>query len=111
MQLTDTTAIVTGAASGLGAATAAALADQGARVFAFDLATSIEKAPSVENVTYLEVDVTDPEQVHAAVDEAAATGVPLRTVVNCAGIAPSMRIVGKRGHHDLALYAQVVGST
>jgi NAD(P)-dependent dehydrogenase (short-subunit alcohol dehydrogenase family) len=53
-------------------------------------------------------DVTDPEQVRAAVATAAGSGVPLRTVVNCAGIGPSMRILGKKGVHDLALYAKVI---
>jgi NAD(P)-dependent dehydrogenase (short-subunit alcohol dehydrogenase family) len=52
-------------------------------------------------------DVTDPAQVGAAVEQAAAPG-PLRTVVNCAGIGPSARILGKKGVHDLELYATVV---
>ncbi|UUZ44959.1 SDR family NAD(P)-dependent oxidoreductase [Janibacter limosus] len=108
MQIKDTAAIVTGGASGLGAATAAALAAPGAKVFAFDLPAGIEGAPQVDGVEYVAVDVTDPEQVRAAVDTAAGAGVPLRTVVNCAGIGPSMRILGKKGPHDPALYAKVV---
>jgi len=110
MQLNDTAAIVTGGASGLGAATAAALADKGALVFAFDLPTAIESAPAVERVTYVAVDVTDPDQVAEAVAQvvAQAAGVPLRTVVNCAGIGPSMRILGRNGPHDLAFFAKVV---
>ena len=108
MQVTDTAAIVTGGASGLGAATAAALAGRGASVYAFDLAGPIGQAPEVEGVTYVEVDVTDPEQVQAAVDRAASGSEPLRTVVNCAGIGPSMRILGKKGPHDLAFFAEVV---
>jgi len=108
MQVNDTAAIVTGGASGLGAATAAALAAKGAKVFAFDLPGSIENAPTVEGVTYVAVDVTDPEQVQAAVDQAADAGVPLRTVVNCAGIGPSARLLGRKGPHDLAFFAKVV---
>lgn len=89
MQLDNTSAIVTGAASGLGAATAAALAAQGARVFGLDL--EIADGPDIGKITYLAADVTREEQVAAAVAAAAAEG-PLRTVVNCAGIAPSARI-------------------
>jgi NAD(P)-dependent dehydrogenase (short-subunit alcohol dehydrogenase family) len=108
MKLDNTAAIVTGGASGLGAATAAALVDQGARVFAFDLPGAIEKAPEVKGVEYVAVDVTHEDQVRAGVARAAGSDVPLRTVVNCAGIGPSMRILGKKGVHDLAAFAKVV---
>ncbi len=108
MRIENTAAIVTGGASGLGAATAEALAKRGAKVFAFDLPASIEQARGGDGIEYVAVDVTDPEQVRDAVSQAAGSGVPLRTVVNCAGIGPSMRILGKKGVHDLALYAKVV---
>ncbi|GAA0897986.1 SDR family NAD(P)-dependent oxidoreductase [Virgisporangium aurantiacum] len=107
MRVSDTAAIVTGGASGLGGATAHALAEAGARVYAVDLAASIKAAPEVAGVTYVEADVTDPEQVRAAV-AAATADVPLRTVVNCAGIGPSARILGRKGVHDLDLYAKVI---
>jgi len=108
MQITGTAAIVTGGASGLGGATARALAAKGAHVFALDLPGAIEKAEAVEGVTYLSADVTSPEQVQAAVDTAAGSGPALRIVVNCAGIGPSTRTVGKNGPHDLDLYRKVV---
>ncbi|WP_068249626.1 SDR family NAD(P)-dependent oxidoreductase [Janibacter corallicola] len=108
MQVKDTAAIVTGGASGLGAATAAELAGRGAKVFAFDLPDSIGKAPAVDGVQYVEVDVTDEDQVREGVATAAGAGVPLRSVVNCAGIGPSMRILGRKGPHDLGFYAKVV---
>ncbi|GGM57512.1 3-hydroxy-2-methylbutyryl-CoA dehydrogenase [Longimycelium tulufanense] len=108
MQITDTAAIVTGGASGLGGATARALAARGGRVFALDLAPAIEKAEQVEGVTYVAADVTDPEQVQAAVDQAAGSGVPLRIVVNCAGVGWAGRVLGKQGPHDLELFRKVV---
>lgn len=108
MRLENTAAIVTGAASGLGAATAAAFAAAGTTVYGFDLLPSIQKADAVDGVEYVEVDVTDPDQVASGVAVAAGGEHPLRVVVNCAGIAPSMRILGKKGPHDLALYAKVV---
>ncbi|MGE9807455.1 SDR family NAD(P)-dependent oxidoreductase [Janibacter sp. G1551] len=108
MQLANTAAIVTGGASGLGAATAAALVAKGASVFALDLPAAIEQAPQVDGIQYVAADVTSEEEVRAAVATAAGSGVPLRTVVNCAGIGPSMRILGRKGVHDLAFYAKVV---
>jgi NAD(P)-dependent dehydrogenase (short-subunit alcohol dehydrogenase family) len=107
MRLDDTAAIVTGGASGLGAATARALAGKGVRVFALDLPTAVDKAERVDGVRCLAADVTDPEQVRTAVEAAAGAG-PLRTVVNCAGIGPSARILGRKGVHDLDLFATVV---
>lgn len=108
MQLADTSAIVTGGASGLGAATAAALVGHGARVFAFDLPAAIEAAGDApEGVTYLPVDVTEASQVADAVATAAEHG-PLRAVVNCAGIGPSARILSRKGVHDLDLYATII---
>jgi NAD(P)-dependent dehydrogenase (short-subunit alcohol dehydrogenase family) len=108
MQLANTTAVVTGGASGLGAATAAALVEKCASVYAFDLGASIDKAPEVEGVTYVEVDVTSPEQVTAAVEQVAGDLDPLRTVVNCAGIGNASRILTKGAVGDLALYARIV---
>lgn len=107
MDITGTSAIVTGAASGLGAATAAQLIERGAKVVGIDLPGGIEKAPEVEGLTYVAADVTNEEQVRAAVATAAEIA-PLRTVVNCAGIGPSARVVGRNGVHDLALFDRVV---
>jgi NAD(P)-dependent dehydrogenase (short-subunit alcohol dehydrogenase family) len=109
MQLANTTAIVTGGASGLGAATAAALAAQGARVVALDLPDACASGSVVEGVEYVPTDVTVEEEVRAAVARAADDPArPLRTVVSCAGIGPSARIVGRKGVHDLALFRKVV---
>ncbi|WP_026421846.1 SDR family NAD(P)-dependent oxidoreductase [Actinokineospora inagensis] len=108
MQIDGTAAIVTGGASGLGAATAKAIAGSGAAVFAIDLPAAIENAPAVPGVSYLAADVTEPDQVAAAVSTAAAGPNPLRIVVNCAGIGPSARILSKRGPHDLGLFRKVV---
>lgn len=107
MQIRDIAAVVTGGASGLGGATARALAANGAQVFGLDLPASIEKAEQVQRVTLVEADVTDEEQVRTAVAQAAAAA-PLRLVVNCAGIGTAARILSKNGPHDLALFRAVV---
>ncbi|HPU13151.1 MAG TPA: SDR family oxidoreductase [Aeromicrobium sp.] len=106
MQIENTVAIVTGAASGLGAATAGKFAAAGAQVVGIDL--DVAKAPKVGGVTYVAADVTNAEQVQAAIDTATSLGT-LRTVVNCAGIGPSARILSRRGPHDLGLFAKVIG--
>ncbi|HEY0638218.1 MAG TPA: SDR family NAD(P)-dependent oxidoreductase [Pseudonocardiaceae bacterium] len=108
MEIKDVAAIVTGGASGLGGATARALAARGARVFALDLPNGIEKAEAVDGVEYLPTDVTKADQVQAAVDTAAGSGVPLRVVVNCAGVGWAGRVVGKQGPHDLELFRTVI---
>lgn len=107
MQIKGTAAIVTGGASGLGAATVARLVDQGAQVFALDLQGSIDKAEQRDGVTYVAADVTNPEQVTAAVQQAAAAA-PLRVVVNCAGVGTAGRILSKKGPHDLDAFRKVV---
>lgn len=107
MDIRDSTAVVTGAASGLGAATAAELVARGARVIGLDLPQVVHAAAPVDGVQYVSADVTDEEQARAAVATAADVA-PLRTVVNCAGIGTSARVVGKNGVHDLALFERVV---
>jgi NAD(P)-dependent dehydrogenase (short-subunit alcohol dehydrogenase family) len=108
MRVSGIAAIVTGGASGLGGATARALAEQGAQVFGLDLPGAIEKAGTVPGVTYVAADVTDPEQVQAAVDTAAGSGAPLRVAVNCAGVGTAGRILSKKGPHDLDVFRKVI---
>lgn len=108
MQISDNAAIVTGGASGLGGATARALAARGARVFALDLPKGIENAEAVAGVTYLPADVTNAEQVQAAVDTVASGPDPLRIVVNCAGVGTAGRVLGKTGPHDLDVFRRVI---
>ena len=108
MKLDNTAAIVTGGASGLGAATAPPSPSRARRSSPSTSPPPSRTRRAVDGVEYVAVDVTDEEQVRAGVAQAAGAGVPLRTVVNCAGIGPSMRILGKKGVHDLAFYAKVV---
>ncbi|WP_284976745.1 SDR family NAD(P)-dependent oxidoreductase [Arthrobacter sp. efr-133-TYG-104] len=108
MDLRHTSAIVTGGASGLGAATAQALAAHDVQVYAIDLENSLEHAECIDGIHYLAADVTDPDAVRKAVQIAAATERPLRAVVNCAGILPIARILGRSGPHDPALFAKAI---
>ena len=108
MQIAGTAALVTGAASGLGAATAAALAELGAVVTGVDLPTAVDKAEPPAGVTLTAADVTSDEQVAAVVQTLRAASAPLRIVVNCAGIVRGARILGKSGAHDLEVFRTVL---
>lgn len=111
MQLNDSTvALVTGGASGLGAATVRRLHDAGAAIVIADLAVEAGERFAEElgeHVRFAATDVRDEAQVQAAIDTAKGLG-DLRVVVNCAGVATPGRVVGKRGPLDLDAYRQVI---
>ena len=110
MEIGGTAAIVTGGASGLGAATAALLARGGAKVAILDLNEAEGEARARElGGLFLRTDVTDEESVAAAVAAAEAAHGVARVLVNCAGIAPASRTVNREGKpHALALFRRVV---
>ena len=96
MELTGIAAIVAGGASGLGGATAKMLADAGAKVAIFDLNEDVGAAHAAEiGAIFQKVDVTRDESIAAAVETAEAAHGVARVLVNCAGIAPAVRTVGR----------------
>lgn len=104
MKITDAVAIVTGGASGLGLATSRALTVAGAHVVILDLTAPAEP---LESTTFVTADVTSETDVSAAV--AVATGLgTLRILVNCAGIAPANRVVGRDGPVALELFERTI---
>jgi NAD(P)-dependent dehydrogenase (short-subunit alcohol dehydrogenase family) len=102
MDLNGTSAIVTGSASGLGAATARLLAHNGAGVVVADVQDDKGEALAAEiGGVFVHTDVTDTDQIIAAVDTAAGMA-PLRGLVCCAGIGWPERTVGKDGEYASA---------
>jgi NAD(P)-dependent dehydrogenase (short-subunit alcohol dehydrogenase family) len=105
-------AIVTGGASGIGAASARQLTAKGARVVVADVqaARGAELADEIDGI-FVSVDVTDTEQIEAAVNEACELG-PLRVLVNSAGIGGAQRTIGKDGQfasaYNLDVYKKVI---
>jgi NAD(P)-dependent dehydrogenase (short-subunit alcohol dehydrogenase family) len=110
MKLNGTAAIISGAASGLGAAVARRLAAAGVKPVVADLNEEQGKAVAeAAGGLFVKTDVADENSVTAAVQAATSQGVPLRIVVNCAGIGWAARTVGRDGTpHDLASFRKVI---
>jgi NAD(P)-dependent dehydrogenase (short-subunit alcohol dehydrogenase family) len=108
MQIEGIRTLVVGGASGLGAATARALAAAGAQVTIADLnAEKGEELAGELGARFVRCDVTEQEQVETTV-AAALAGGELRATVNCAGIGWAQKVAGKRGPHDLMPFETLV---
>ena len=112
---TGIAAVVTGGASGLGGATARALAATGVKVGVFDLNEELGQSVASEiGGTFVKCDVSDEASVDAALASARAAHGPERILVNCAGIGVAKRLLRKDREtgavtpHDLATYAKVI---
>ena len=103
------TAIITGGASGLGAETARALARAGAKVALLDVNLDAAREVAKEIGGHaVRCDVTSSDGAMAALKEARDANGPARILVNCAGIGPAKRIVGRDGPHPLAEFERVI---
>lgn len=110
MQLANATFLITGGASGLGAACAREFTAAGANVVLCDIAAhgaDLAKELGVR-ARFTRTDVTDPAQVQAAVDLASSEFGALHGAVNCAGIATAERVVGRDGPQPLEHFTKVV---
>jgi len=111
MQITGSTFLVTGGASGLGAGTARRLATAGANVVIADVNQAAGNALASElggKAAFVTTDVTSEQSAQAAIDAAINRFGALHGLVNCAGILGAARIVGREGPHDLALFQRVI---
>lgn len=111
MDIQNRVAIVTGGASGLGLATVTRLLEKGARVVIFDLNEELAKKATQEfgdNVTYQIVNVTNEESVIKAIQHAVEKLGSIHICVNCAGIAPPQKVVGKSGVMPLENFKKVI---
>jgi NAD(P)-dependent dehydrogenase (short-subunit alcohol dehydrogenase family) len=112
MELKGSTFIVTGGSSGLGAATVRRFQAAGARVLIADVNVELGQKLAAElgkAVLFQQVDVTREGDAQAAVDTALEQLGGLNGLVNCAGIGPAERVVGKKGPHRLESFASVIG--
>ena len=109
MEIKGQAAIVTGGASGLGAATARALAAAGAKVAVFDLNEkgAAAVAADIKGIA-VACDVASAEGAKAAIEAAGTVHGPARILINCAGVGPAKRIVGRDGPQPLEEYEKVI---
>lgn len=109
MKIEGKAAIVTGGASGLGAATARCLAEAGAKVAVFDLNMDLARGVADETGGLaISCDVSSDDGAAAAIAEAREAHGPARILVNCAGIAEAKRVVGRNGPMPLAEHRRVI---
>ena len=111
MEIENDAFLVTGGGSGLGAATARLLAESGGKVLIADV--DREAGESTASgiggaARFAYADVTDEESVQSAVNAALDAFGILRGVVNCAGVGPAMKVLGKKGTHPLEDFAKTV---
>ena len=103
--------VVTGGASGLGAATATYLVGQGAKVIMVDMnqELGLEMQQRLgEHSVFVKLDVTDEHAVKVFFDNVEKEYGQLNGLVNCAGIAPSAKVLGRDGMHDFAMFQKVL---
>ena len=108
MQISDSVFIITGGASGLGAAAAEAIVDHGGKLVLADV--QVELGTAVAHALqgrFVRCDVTSEDDARATVAVAAELGT-IRGVINCAGVAPAARILGKDGVHLLDAFRRTV---
>ena len=105
MQIKDHAFLVTGGGSGLGAATAAMLAAGGGKVVVADLNSPASLPPGAR---FVKADVTDEASTQAAVDQCVSAFGAIHGLVNCAGVAPGERVVGRNGPHALSSFERAV---
>ncbi|MHA1113737.1 MAG: SDR family NAD(P)-dependent oxidoreductase [Alphaproteobacteria bacterium] len=109
MDIAGIGAIVTGGASGLGAATATALAEAGARVAVFDTNAELAAKTAAEiGAIAIACDITDADATATAVAKAREANGPARICVNCAGVGTVGRVLGKEGPMALSAFARTV---
>ncbi|MBK5444894.1 3-hydroxyacyl-CoA dehydrogenase [Peribacillus sp. TH16] len=111
MDIQETIAVVTGGASGLGAATVRNIIKKGGKAVIFDLSeeNGVKMVEELgDSVIFIKTDVTSEESVLEALDQGIEKFGSINTIVNCAGIAIAEKVIGRKGTHELKAFSKVV---
>ncbi len=112
MKINNNVAVISGGASGLGLATAIQILELGGKVLVLDLdqekGKSIQSEAGTENCLFVKTDVTSETEVIEAIAKAISKFGKIDFNINCAGIAPSAKVIGKTGVHPLELFKKTI---
>ncbi len=111
MEIKGKVAVVTGGASGLGAATAKMIVEEGGHVVIIDLNDDAGQALAKElgkHARFVHADVSEPAEAQAAVETAMDAFGALHISIQCAGVADAQRVIGKTGPADLARFSKII---
>lgn len=111
MKIHDSVFLVTGGSSGLGAATARRLVQGGARVMLVDVNAAAGEALAAEfgsAGTFIAADVCNEGEIQAAIAQTVSRHGALHGAINCAGVAPAERVLGRTGPHSLASFQRAI---
>ncbi|KQU23095.1 3-hydroxyacyl-CoA dehydrogenase [Peribacillus sp. FSL K6-1552] len=111
MDIQETIAVVTGGASGLGAATVRNIIKKGGKAVIFDLSeeNGVKMVEELgDSVIFIKTDVTSEESVLEALEQGIEKFGSINTIVNCAGIAIAEKVIGRKGTHELKAFSKVV---
>lgn len=111
MKIENNTFLITGGASGLGLATAKMIIKNGGNTVLLDVneeAGTTAQTDLGEKSKFIKTDVTNEEQVQSAVNQAIETFKSIEGIINCAGVGPAKRVVGKDGPHPLDFFQNVI---
>ena len=108
MQINNNTFLITGGASGLGLATAQMIVENGGNAVILDINEEAGKKAETDKIVFVKTDVANEESVQNAIKKAKDTFGQINGIINCAGLGPAKRVVGKDSPHSLDFFQKVI---
>jgi NAD(P)-dependent dehydrogenase (short-subunit alcohol dehydrogenase family) len=108
MEIKNKTFLITGGASGLGLATAQMLVENGGNAVILDINEETGKKAETDKIFFVKTDVSNEASVQFAISEAKKQFGQINGIINCAGVGPAKRVVGKEGPHQLDFFQKVI---